>query len=466
MEDLAEQWSNFSLSEREKTGFVLNKDHRTGEFIIATLFLTPRFLNMEAMARTFKQLWRSTNGFKIRNHQDHRVLFVFDNLNDIDRILQSQPWSFDKHLVMVQRYNTDVPVQDLSFTKALFWVQVHEIPVRYMTKKIVENLCETVGEVQKLVDAVDDEGGHFIRVRVSVDVTLPLCRGQLITMENGTKHWIRFKYERLPNLCFWCGRLTHSDKNCDLWIESKGTLSLDQQQYSSSLKAAPYSAKGKNVIFVPGFYEGRTTSVRVSKEVNPSPALVGENSGAESSENSQSDREVTLEGRRNKFKETINVETVGLEDTLQTDSALMLNGKSVSNVSCPYSNQISGENNINSEILFPKPVSSAELFEIQIKEIDEALFKFGKHTAGEINTIETINANISAQSQCKDEGKGSGTLEIGPAHAREKLKGSVGAPAQPVQQNFNTTTPKKRVPEGAGNYRFMQGWRRKKLQKK
>ena len=100
-------------------------------------------------------------------------------------------------------------------------------------------------------------------------------------------------------------------------------------------------------------------------------------------------------------------------------------------------------NNINSEILIPKPVSSAELFEIQIKEIDEALFKFGKHTAGEINKIETINANISGQSQCKDEGKGSGTREIGPELAREKLKGSVGAPAQPVQQNFNTATPKK-----------------------
>ena len=86
---------------------------------------------------------------------------------------------------MVQRYNTDIPVRDLSFTKALFWVQVHEIPVRYMTKKIAENLCDTVGEVQKSDDAVDDEGGHFIRVRVSVDVTLPLCRGRLITLENG-----------------------------------------------------------------------------------------------------------------------------------------------------------------------------------------------------------------------------------------------------------------------------------------
>ena len=344
---------------------------------------------------------------------------------------------------MVQRYNTDVPVRDLSFMKALFWVQVHEIPVRYITKKIAENLYETVGEVQKSIYAIDDEGGHFIRVCVSVDVTLPLCRGRLITMENGTKHWIRFKYERLPNLCFWCGRLTHSDKNCNLWIESKGSLSPDQQQFSSSLKAAPYSAKGKNVIFVPGFYEGRNSSFRVSKEVNPCLAPVGENSGAESSKNSKSDREVTLEERRNKFRESINVETVGLEDALQTDTAFISNGKSISHESCPYSNQIYGENNINSEILFPKSISSAELFEIQIKEIDEALFKFGKHTEGEINTQVTINVDISAQSQCEDEGNGSGTRETGPAHACEQLKGSVCAPAQLVQQNFNITTSKK-----------------------
>ena len=152
---------------------------------------------------------------------------------------------------MIQRYNTDVLVHELVFTKALFWVQVHEILVHYMTKTVAESLCEIVGEVQKSTDDVDDEDGHFIRVRVLIDVTLPLCRGRLITMENGVKNWIRFKYERLPNICFWCGRLTHSDKNCDLWIDNKGTLSPDQQQFNSSLKASPYSAKGKNVIFVP-----------------------------------------------------------------------------------------------------------------------------------------------------------------------------------------------------------------------
>ena len=67
MEDMVDKWSNFPLSDRENTGFVLKKDQCLGEFIIAAQFLTPRFLNMEILARTFKQLWRSTKGFKIQN---------------------------------------------------------------------------------------------------------------------------------------------------------------------------------------------------------------------------------------------------------------------------------------------------------------------------------------------------------------------------------------------------------------
>ena len=52
-----------------------------------------------------------------------------------------------------------------------------------------------------------------------------------------------------------CGRLNRSDKDCELWMESKGTLKLEQQQFNSSLKATPYTAAGKEVIYVPGYYE-------------------------------------------------------------------------------------------------------------------------------------------------------------------------------------------------------------------
>ena len=121
MEELANQWNNLSLLEKESIDFILQKDQWSKEFILAAKFLTPRFLNMEAMA-TFKQLWRSTNDFKIQNQSEHRILFVFDNLSDVDKILLNQPWSFDKHLVMLQRYTIDCPICELVFSKTLFWV--------------------------------------------------------------------------------------------------------------------------------------------------------------------------------------------------------------------------------------------------------------------------------------------------------------------------------------------------------
>lgn len=99
-----------------------------------------------------------------------------------------------------------------------------------MTRKVAEEICDTIGEVQKSTGVVDEEGGHFIRICVLIDVSLPLCRGRLITTENGGKIWISFKYERLSNFFFfWCGPSNHSDKNYELWIESKGTLTPDQQ---------------------------------------------------------------------------------------------------------------------------------------------------------------------------------------------------------------------------------------------
>ena len=104
MEDLSSNWSNFSLSERENTCFTLPWTQKSSSFVVAAKFLTSRFLVMDAVVRTFKQIWRSQNGFKIRNIGNHIVLFVFDNIQDVERILQNQPWTFDKHFVVLKRY--------------------------------------------------------------------------------------------------------------------------------------------------------------------------------------------------------------------------------------------------------------------------------------------------------------------------------------------------------------------------
>ena len=76
-------------------------------------------------------------------------------------------------------------------------------------------------------------------------------------MEDNEKVWVTFRYERLPNICYWCGCLDHGDKKCDLWIQSKGTLQKSSQQYGSWLRATSSGASKGNVIRVSGYYEDR-----------------------------------------------------------------------------------------------------------------------------------------------------------------------------------------------------------------
>ena len=203
MEDLTKNWSRLTLSEREGPGCCLTDEESPIDFSILAKFLTKRSLNVEAIAKTFNPLWRTRNGFKIQNLGDHKILFTFENKADVGRILSEELWSSDKHLVVMQRYERACPLKDLKFEKATFWVQLHGLPFRFMTKGAAEKICYTVGVVITTTDPLSSDGGNFMRVQVTIDISLPLCRGRLISINKDT--WVSFKYERLSNLCYWCG---------------------------------------------------------------------------------------------------------------------------------------------------------------------------------------------------------------------------------------------------------------------
>ena len=98
-------------------------------------------------------------------------------------------------------------------------------------------------------------GQGFMRVRVRVDVTQPLCRSRVVTLENGEQSWVVFKYERLPNLCYWCGCLDHANKDYEAWIHNNGTLKMKDRRYDSSIRALPFYSSKKNIVCVPGYFE-------------------------------------------------------------------------------------------------------------------------------------------------------------------------------------------------------------------
>lgn len=64
-------------------------------------------------------------------------------------------------------------MNDLKFDRATFWVQVYDIPIRYMSREVAESICDTVGAVCRSIRGAEANGGRFIRVKVSLDISLP-----------------------------------------------------------------------------------------------------------------------------------------------------------------------------------------------------------------------------------------------------------------------------------------------------
>ena len=63
-------------------------------------------------------------------------------------------------------------------------MQVHDLSVRFRTKRIAEQLCEAIGKVNTGVDEAEAEGDNYMRVRVNIDISQPLSRGRVVSLDS------------------------------------------------------------------------------------------------------------------------------------------------------------------------------------------------------------------------------------------------------------------------------------------
>lgn len=145
-----------------------------------------------------------------------------------------------------------------------------------MNREVAEDIGLAIREVDKTTEWEETEGGSFLRIQVRIDISLPLFRGRIISHDGGFEDWVKFKYERLPNICYWCKCLNHSDIDCDLWIDSNGTLSLDDQEYGPWIRASSTPNSRKSFVVVPGYYAARKKKVQSPKSPRKHPSTVAE----------------------------------------------------------------------------------------------------------------------------------------------------------------------------------------------
>jgi hypothetical protein len=103
------------------------------------------------------------------------------------------------------------------------WIQIHKLPIGYRRESLIKNLVEK--KVGKCVSAeFNVQGtGNFVRVRVRLDVRLPLARVVTISREKQREFYV-VKYEKIPRFCGFCGLLGHIHTECGTGEHDENTL--------------------------------------------------------------------------------------------------------------------------------------------------------------------------------------------------------------------------------------------------
>ncbi|XP_030942068.1 uncharacterized protein LOC115967129 [Quercus lobata] len=217
---LEELWKKFHLSEEEKGVLAVSSQEvassrEHAQFNILFKLQATKEFNKKAFKSTTQKLWCGSQGVTIKEVGKNLFLAIFVNREDMMDVLDRSPWSFDRKLILLKRFNGDISPSSVSFQYSPFWIRVFNIPIKSMNTTVGNRIAKEIG-VPLVIDAPKSglAWGPFLRILVDVDITKPLIRGKMIHIEEMEDVWVYFKYERLPTFCYRCGILGHQDCDC------------------------------------------------------------------------------------------------------------------------------------------------------------------------------------------------------------------------------------------------------------
>lgn len=87
---------------------------------------------------------------------------------------------------------------------------------------------------------------EYMRLRIKVDIRLPLKRKKKIVGKNRKEWVVNCKYEKVGDFCFVCGMLTHTERFCKKKFEGGDKEVI--REWGSWLRAPPRrgAAQGRN----------------------------------------------------------------------------------------------------------------------------------------------------------------------------------------------------------------------------
>jgi len=188
------------------------------------------------LRQTLGRIWCPIKGVLCKDLGENHFLFTFLQAAGKKRALEEGPWMFGKDLVVMVDYDAMKTIEEMDFSFIPIWIRVMKLPLGMMTRATGEAIGEEIGTFMCMdLDDNDSVVGRFLRIKVRLDVRKPLMRGVTVCVGKEEKPlWCPVEYEFLPDFCYTCGIIGHTDRSCEVQIP-KG----EAQQFSRKLRCIP-----------------------------------------------------------------------------------------------------------------------------------------------------------------------------------------------------------------------------------
>ncbi|XP_050145591.1 uncharacterized protein LOC126621231 [Malus sylvestris] len=194
--------------------------------------LVNKNLNKWGIRNILRSSWKEYGEIDVEWVKNNTFIITVPDKSTATKILNQVPWVVMKQNFSVKRWNQELALEEINMYKVLFWIQIRGVPLYFISENNVRRLAAKIGEFVELKDTAKARG--FLRVKVAVNTSNPLTTGCWLPRTNEKESWIEFRYERLQDFCYKCGRIGHSNIECSYEAVKGGMAG-----YGEWTKAAP-----------------------------------------------------------------------------------------------------------------------------------------------------------------------------------------------------------------------------------
>lgn len=184
---LINSMSNITLDDEEEGGLALEEEvFQNAEQVfsgfnpnlcVVARFISEGNIDFQAMQQTLAALWKPSRGVYIKNLDVNLFLFQFYHEVDVKRVMEGNPWSFNRRALIMSRLKEGENPCSVSLKAIDLGVQVYDRKPWFMSERILKEIDNYIGKF--VASAPSNFVGiwrEYLRVRVNIDVIKPLKR--------------------------------------------------------------------------------------------------------------------------------------------------------------------------------------------------------------------------------------------------------------------------------------------------